>query len=152
MPPKKQGDRIADLETKLEMVLKKLELEIPPEETTNEEHDNVDEKDTGKTENQLPQPLSSKERVSRSRTRQSKSSLTTDDEEEFTPKNLRRRMDRARSHTPMTSQRMYSTKDVLNDRGMQNRAQQILELLNPQIPQGKALDSYSSKTARFIMP
>lgn len=158
MPPKKQGDRISDLEEKLELVLKKLEMEIPPTILATDEKDEekpeppvlTEEQIRALTDDQL-QALT-RERRSWARNRALTTSVTTDKEEEYTPKNLRRKTERARSHTPMSSRHIHSTKDVLNAPGMQNRAQQILDLLNPQMAQGKAFDPYANKTARYAMP
>lgn len=152
MPPKKQGDRIADLEMKLEMVLKKLELEAPPEIEHSEEKEEADDK-TVDDENAKKEPHLKEKQTPKRRERRSRSSAPsiTDDEDDYTPRNQRRYRDRARSHTP-SSRRPFSTKEVLQDHGMQTRAQQILDLLNPQLPPGKVYDPYSNRTARFAMP
>lgn len=151
MPPtKKQGERIAELEEKLELVLKKLELEVPIR-TTEENPDNKEENPENNDE--LPPPSSLKERHGRTRSRSGKKpSITDDEDEEYTPRNRRRDYDRARSYTPTRRPTTFSTKDVLGAQGAQGRAQQLLELLNPQLSQGKAFDLYSTKATRYAMP
>lgn len=152
MPPKKpnQGDRIADLEAKLELVFKKLEIEVPLPEVIEKEDGTEEPAPPEKEKN--PPIATPKERKSRSRTRESVVSVTMDDEDEYTPQNRRGKPDRTRSYTPVRPRKMHSTRDVLHDTGTSSRAQQILDLLNPQLASGKVFDPYSNKTARYSMP
>lgn len=132
----------------MELVLQKLELE-PPEEK--EEVVDDEEEKTGEENDKLEPPKVKPTPKVTSRRSRSSTRSSTDEEEEYTPKNLRRRLDRASSETPR-NRKSYSTRDVLHDQGMQTRAQQILDLLNPQLPSGKVFDPYSNRTARFAMP
>lgn len=163
--PKKptQGERITDIEEKLNMLMHKLDTALSSGPPARQGRRDLDEAESSGGSPLLAEVSQPSMRDSRPR-----ETASTRDQKTYTPNNRTRartstpyklpRTPRKRSCSPSNkgtrNERFtYSTAEILDSPAAKAKAQQILDILNPSLQEkGKLYDPFYNRQARFAMP